>query len=183
MKAGFLASMTAAVILLIANVALASSHPKVAPLDEYFGRLKLSPLGIENIIHDTNLRVKYDPDHADKYYSSLATAEDALDDWAHKYPADPWLPGRAYFMSHVFWAMHSQEGNAAADHCRQLLLQKYPQSHWALIAKQENAPIVVAAPAADAAPAAPVAPAVAPATGVKALAPAVKSPPVVKPGQ
>ena len=112
--------------------------PKVAPLDEYFGKMKLSPLGINNTIHDTNLRVKYDPNHAGNYYQSLEWAENALHDWAQKYPQDTWLPGRAYFMSHVFWQMHSADADAAADRCRQMLFAQFPKSHWAALARAET---------------------------------------------
>jgi hypothetical protein len=127
----------AAGVLAAWSVAVAGTT-SVAPLDEYFGRQKLSPLGIENVIHDTNLRVHYDPLHASRYYGDLAPAEDALDDWARKYPADPWLAGRAYFMSHVFWAMHTKEADAAAAHCRALLFARFPTSHWAALAKHET---------------------------------------------
>jgi TolA-binding protein len=150
MKIGLFLSALAACITLSASAAFATTHPKVAPLDEYFGRMKLSPLGIENIIHDTNLRVHYDPAHASQYYGTLATAEDALDDWARKYPADPWLPGRAYFMSHVFWQMHTPDATAAAEHCRHLLFAQFPKSHWAKVAKNETQALVAPAPVAQA---------------------------------
>lgn len=121
--------------LWIATATVVHASIRVAPLDEYFGRQKLSPLGIENIIHDTNLRVRYDPQHAYRYYATLAGAHDALDDWARKYPDDPWLPGRAYFMSQVFLEMHSVAANEAAHECRELLFTRFADSHWAKLAK------------------------------------------------
>jgi hypothetical protein len=63
-----------------------------APADEYFGRFKLSFLGIRNIIHDMNIEGD----------SSLALATQegrihevagALADWANRYPRDKWVPG------------------------------------------------------------------------------------------
>jgi TolA-binding protein len=119
---------------------------KVAPVDEYFGKMKLSPLGINNTIHDTNLRVKYDQANGGRYFQSLEWAEDALHDWARKYPQDSWLPGRAYFMSHVFWEMHTAQADAAADRCRSLLFKQFAKSRWAAMAKHETkekvAPVV-----------------------------------------
>jgi hypothetical protein len=112
--------------------------PKLAPVDEYFGRMKLSPLGINNTIHDTSMHLRYDPANAERYYTALEWAEDALHDWARKYPQDTWLPGRAYFMSHVFWQMHTTEADAAADRCRALLFSQFPTSHWAQLAKSET---------------------------------------------
>ena len=128
---------------------------KVAPADEYFGHQKLSILGINNTIHDTNLRIGFDPTNAARYYGQLAPAEDSLLDWAHKYPQDTWLPGRAYFMSHVFWQMHTAQGDSAAEQCRGLLFKQFPKSHWATLAHRETkeilAPVEAAAPAAGAA--------------------------------
>jgi hypothetical protein len=161
MKNGILLSALAALVIASSASAFAATQPatqsapqvqasKVAPLDEYFGRMKLSPLGIENTIHDTSLHVKYDQANAGRYYQGLEWAEDALHDWARKYPQDTWLPGRAYFMSHVFWQMHTADADAAAERCRQLLFTQFPKSHWAALAHNETketvAPVAVAQP-------------------------------------
>jgi TolA-binding protein len=124
-----------------------SAPPKLAPVDEYFGKMKLSPLGINNTIHDTSMHLKYDPANAARYYTALEWAEDALHDWARKYPGDTWLPGRAYFMSHVFWQMHTPDGDAAANRCRALLFSQFPKSHWAALAKSETKEKVAPLPA------------------------------------
>src|SRR5579871_4832776 len=65
------------------DVHAAPAPVKVAPADEYFGRMKMSILGITNSIHDTGLREGYDPTNAAKYYTSLSLTEDALEDWSH----------------------------------------------------------------------------------------------------
>lgn len=114
----------------------------VAPADEYFGRMKISILGINNAIHDTNLRVQYDPAHAARYYPQLLWAQDSLYDWASKYPQDGWLPGRAYFMSHVFWEMRTPEGDVAAERCRALLFRQFPNSRYAGLAQSETKKII-----------------------------------------
>jgi hypothetical protein len=169
MKNGALLSFIAVLMIAMSAASFASTNTgakpapkaqppsKVAPLDEYFGKMKLSPLGINNTIHDTNLHVKYDSANAGHYYQSLAWAEEALHDWAHKYPQDTWLPGRAYYMSHVFWQMHTPEGDAAAERCRTMLFAQFQKSRWAALAKDETkdriapaiaAPVMAGAPAA-----------------------------------
>ncbi|MDQ6779583.1 MAG: hypothetical protein M3Z37_00285 [Candidatus Eremiobacteraeota bacterium] len=125
-----------------AKPATVALHFRVAPADEYFGHQKISILGINNTIHDTNLRIGFDHVHAAKYYGTLAAAHEALFDWARKYPQDTWLPGRAYYMSHVFWQMHSADGDTAADRCRGLLFKQFPSSHWAMLAKKETRDLV-----------------------------------------
>jgi hypothetical protein len=133
--------------LALAGPALASTTaaaPKpttkavVAPADEYFGRQKISTLGIDNMIHDTDMRESFDPQLASRLYSPLMAAEDALEDWSAKYPHDTWIPKRAYLLSHLFWRMHSMEATLAADRCRSLLFHSFPTSKYATLAHHET---------------------------------------------
>jgi len=126
-------------ILVAAFAQAASAKPVVAPADEYFGRMKLSILGIGNIMHDTKLREAYDPAHAADNFTKLAAAEDALEDWAAKYPQDTWLPGKAYYMSHEFWAMNTADADRAAERCRALLLTRFAASNYSSKARVEVA--------------------------------------------
>lgn len=133
----------------------AAPAPKVAPADEYFGRMKMSILGITNSIRDTGTREGFDPSHASRYYGGLALTENALLDWAHKYPQDSWIPRRAYDMSHDFWRMHTADGDHQAQVCRNVLFHQFPHDHWTHIARGETAakvaPVAVIAPAPAAA--------------------------------
>ena len=130
---------------------------RVAPADEYFGRQKISPLGIDNMIRDTEARENFNPALSSRLYGSLATAEDALQDWARKYPQDGWIPKRAYLLSHLFWRMHTPEADAAAARCRNVLFRYFSKNRYASLARHENqatyAP-VAAVPTPAAAPAA-----------------------------
>jgi len=68
-----------------------------APGDEYFGRMKLSYLGINNTFHDENVRAgAYTTDSG--IISKVGFADEALEAWAHKYPGDPQL-ARSYFLA------------------------------------------------------------------------------------
>jgi hypothetical protein len=121
---------------------------KVAPADEYFGRMKMSILGITNSIRDTGLREGFDPSSASKYYNGLAFTEDALEDWANKYPQDSWIPRRAYDLSHEFWRMHTPEADVQAQRCRAILFRRFPHNQWAAVARGESA-VNVAPPVAS----------------------------------
>ena len=150
----FRCSVAATAVLAASGLALATAafaasppkpkpHPapapvKVAPADEYFGRMKMSILGISNSIRDTGTREGFDPVGASRYYSSLAMTQDALQDWARKYPHDTWIPRRAYDMSHDFWRMHTSDGDAAANRCRALLFAQFPHDHWTSVARSES---------------------------------------------
>jgi hypothetical protein len=128
--------------------------PKVAPADEYFGRMKMSILGITNSIRDTGTREGFDPANAARYYSTLALTEDALEDWSHKYPHDSWIPQRAYDISHDFWRMGTPQAKAEANRCRWILISQFPHDRLAAIARKENASMF--APPVTAAVVAPV---------------------------
>ena len=132
---------------------------RVAPADEYFGRMKMSILGITNSIRDTGLREGYDPSNASRYFGGLSYTEDALEDWSQKYPQDSWIPKRAYDLSHEFWVMHTPEANAKAERCRAILFRQFPQNRWAVVARTETPSIVAPVAVAPAAPIDPAAPA------------------------
>ncbi len=68
-----------------------------APADEYFGRLKMSFLGINNTLHDAGITAG---DHTTNpsVVAKVALAEDALKDWEKRYPRDPQL-GRSYYLA------------------------------------------------------------------------------------
>lgn len=66
--------------------------PASAPADEYFGRFKLSNLGVRNIIHDISIEGN-SPLAIPKQVSRIQAADWAMVDWANKYPRDRWLPG------------------------------------------------------------------------------------------
>jgi len=78
--------------LLMATPVFAQSHSAVAPADEYFGRLKMSVLGIANVIKDMRLRIEADASRTPSIFGSLANVEDAIRDWEAKYPHDSWIP-------------------------------------------------------------------------------------------
>lgn len=125
-----------------------TAPPKVAPADEYFGRMKMSILGITNSIRDTATRESFNPSQASQYYGSLALTEDALADWAHKYPQDSWIPKRAYDLSHDFWLMHTPAADTMANKCRWMLISQFPHDRWAVIARTETEQKVAPTPAA-----------------------------------
>lgn len=68
-----------------------------APGDEYFGKMKMSYLGINNTFHDESIRAgDYTTDS--NIINKVSLADDALTSWAAKYPGDPEL-ARSYFLA------------------------------------------------------------------------------------
>ncbi len=138
MKLALRVAISLACATLFAAPALADPKLQVAPADEYFGRQKISTLGIDNMIRDTEARENFDPSLASRLLGPLSNAEDALEDWQSKYPHDSWIPKRAYLMSHLFWRMHTADADAMADRCRNLLFKQFPKSRYAVLAKVET---------------------------------------------
>lgn len=100
-----------------------------APGDEYFGRLKISYLGIDNTFKDGAISAgayTVDPNLIKK----LMFADEALQRWAAKYPNDPQLP-RSYFLGiQVFRKVYTQPGQDLAWHYMQILITKYPSTYF-----------------------------------------------------
>ena len=100
-----------------------------APGDEYFGRLKISYLGIDNTFKDGAISAgayTTDPNLIKK----LMFADEALQRWASKYPNDPQLP-RTYFLGvQVLRKVYTEPGQDLAWHYMQVLVTKYPSTYF-----------------------------------------------------
>jgi hypothetical protein len=82
-----------------------------APADEYFGKMKMSYLGMNNTFRDAAIS---SGDHTTNpgIVNRVALAEDALEAWARKYPRDPQL-ARTYYLATVverkIWLQPNQQ--------------------------------------------------------------------------
>lgn len=79
-------------------------HPRYtnAPADEYFGRLQMSILGVRNKVKDMGLDADMHPDHDRAVLNGAVWVEDAMRDWAKKYPFDHWLPRYAFALEAIY---------------------------------------------------------------------------------
>jgi hypothetical protein len=100
-----------------------------APGDEYFGRTKISYLGIDNTFKDGSISAGgYTTDP--RLIGKLMAADEALTRWAAKYPSDPQL-ARSYFLGiQVFRKVYTQPGQETAWRYVQILITKFPKSYF-----------------------------------------------------
>lgn len=133
------------------KVAKAAPHCKVAPADEYFGRLKMSILGIRNTIKDESLKVDYDPGKAPSTLNSIALTEDAIHDWQHKYPCDSWLPGSIYALEHFYTKIHTSDGVTHVHRAYAWLRHDFPRHRLMQLARNDDSQASKAVPAPSAA--------------------------------
>jgi hypothetical protein len=100
-----------------------------APGDEYFGRMKMSYLGIDNTYKDGAVSAgAYTTDS--RLISKLDFATEALRRWAAKYPDDPQLP-RSYFLGvQVLRKVYTQPEQETAWEFMQVLVTRYGTTYF-----------------------------------------------------
>ena len=118
----------------------AGAHSRLAPADEYFGRMQMSPIEITNRINDAERR--------GPSYGGLVNTQAAIADWTRKYPGDPWIPSREYRMERLFARLHSSEGNNAAAGCRSFMRAHFPGNSYTIAAERDASPQAAHKPAA-----------------------------------
>lgn len=91
-RATSIAAVAAFVLAFAAPAAHASTMGELAPADHYFGRLKMSILGIRNELDTLERRVMTGDHDLPSMIGKLAFVDDALRDWRVHYPRDNWLP-------------------------------------------------------------------------------------------
>jgi hypothetical protein len=122
-------ALALALVLLCPLTARADTS-KVAPVDEYFGRLKLSVLGIGNVIADMKERIEADPSKAPTIFGRLADTEDALHEWEQKYPRDSWIPRTLYALVVVYSEAKDERAPQLMLHAERWLADDYPASDY-----------------------------------------------------
>ncbi|HEY0797915.1 MAG TPA: hypothetical protein VGD50_02135 [Candidatus Baltobacteraceae bacterium] len=123
---------TAALMLGLILLPLASVHadPKLAPADEYFGPMHMSPIEITNRINDAE-RLEAPP------MSLLLLTQAAIEDWTRQYPDDTWIPQREYRMARLFGQIGDDQAQQMAAWCHTFLQQHFPGNRYTLRADAE----------------------------------------------
>ncbi len=126
-----LCCIAALLVTMPVSPASAQTANKVAPADEYFGRQKLSILGIGNLIKDMRARIEADMSRSGSIYGTLADVENAIQDWESKYPADTWIAKDIELMEAVYFEVPEDRAHQLGTHCEAWLVHDYPRSPYA----------------------------------------------------
>jgi hypothetical protein len=109
-----------------------------APGDEYFGRMKMSFLGINNTYHDEAIRAG-DYTTNTGIINKVAFADEALEQWSSRYPRDPQL-ARSYFLAiQVHKKIYTQASQQLAWNYMQLLVTRFPTTYFGKLEKADIA--------------------------------------------
>jgi hypothetical protein len=103
----------------------------LAPADRYFGRLKMSILGVRNAIKDLSERAAARPEEAEHIYDKAVLVEDALRDWQAHFPRDPWIPKYAYSLAQLYGKLDFDDARVRRNDTLDWLNATYPESQYA----------------------------------------------------
>jgi len=118
----------AAALLLPAAPALSADISQMAPADEYFGRYRLSVLGIANTIKDAGRRLDEGRDPNPLLDGPLAFANDAVRAWQQRYPNDPWIPRDLLALELVYARAGTPHATDLARQTAAWLVHDYPDA-------------------------------------------------------
>jgi hypothetical protein len=103
----------------------------LAPADEYFGRYKLSVLGIANTIRDAGARIDSGSDPRTMLTGPLSFVTDAIKDWEQQYPGDPWIAKDLLALEAVYLRVPTDDGFRLASEAEAWLVADYPNTESA----------------------------------------------------
>ncbi len=109
-----------------------------APADEYFGRMKMSYLGINNTFRDESIRAgDYTTDSG--IINKVSFADEALQAWSAKYPGDPEL-ARSYYLAVIMYKkIYTQPYQEKAWTYAHLLVAHFAATYFGKVEKAEIA--------------------------------------------
>ncbi len=109
-----------------------------APGDEYFGRLKMSYLGINNTFHDDMIKAgDYTTDpHT---IAQVNFADEALHQWSQRYPKDPQLARSYYLAFEMYKKIYTLPGQDKAWQYLHTIVERWPNTYFGREMKKQLA--------------------------------------------
>jgi len=93
----------------------------LAPADFYFGRAHMSPIEVSNRIRHGAEAVRRDRLEARRDLGMLLLAQEAIEDWASRYPRDPWIARDERKLAAIFVRIGMIDARSGARRCDRVL--------------------------------------------------------------
>lgn len=122
-----------------APYASATPKPSKAPADQYFGRLKMSILGLRHQIDALSKRYDDRTISDDDLMHDARFIEDGIEHWRLAYPRDPWLPLTAFHLAQLYAKVQTDAARARAKFMFAYTAMYYPSSKQGHLSRERLA--------------------------------------------
>jgi hypothetical protein len=109
----------------------------LAPADEYFGRAHYSPLAIRHTIFTLKNDLHRGRRRPDAIAHDADLVQDALEDWAARFPRDTWLPSTFWNLAVLYEELPGAQARTDAIAVLRRLTTDFGQSQYAAIASKD----------------------------------------------
>lgn len=109
----------------------------LAPADEYFGHLHLSPLGIRHTIFSLKYDLHRGRRKPDAIEHDALEVQDALQDWSVRYPRDSWIPAALWNLAVLYEELPGSDAQTHAIAVLQKLRDQYAGTDFAANAQRD----------------------------------------------
>ncbi|HZZ64200.1 MAG TPA: hypothetical protein VFE17_01755 [Candidatus Baltobacteraceae bacterium] len=131
----------ALIVLAFSSANGAASGPvslsALAPADEYFGHEKLSPLEIRHRIFSLKDDLHHARNRPDSIQHDASFVDDALHDWATRFPVDPWLPSTAWNLATLYEELPGTDAQQHAMATLQFVRTSFAGTPYAQLASRD----------------------------------------------
>lgn len=102
-----------------------------APLDRYFGVMKMSPIGIRQGIGFLGRNFTWRTMTDEQIVHDAQFIEDAMKAWQAQFPRDTWLPGTAFHLMQLYAEVQTPQARLHALYMLNYILAYWPDSKQA----------------------------------------------------
>ncbi|MBV8424403.1 MAG: hypothetical protein JO349_04375 [Candidatus Eremiobacteraeota bacterium] len=106
-----------------------------APLDRYFGTLKMSPIGIRQNIDALARYFGWRTITDEQLVHDAEWVEQALYDWQRQFPHDNWLPPTAFHLMQLYAAVQTQDARNHAIAILHYIIATWPDTTYGHLAR------------------------------------------------
>jgi hypothetical protein len=109
----------------------------LAPADEYFGHMRLSPLGVRHMIFSLKDQLHHGRRKPDAIEHDALEVQDALQDWSTRYPHDSWIPAALWNLAVLYEELPGDDARTHALAVLEKIRDQYAGTDFANDARRD----------------------------------------------